>query len=132
MQPKLSGAGKFSKAGAEKRKLFAADSAGAFQHVLADVVPANVMNETETVFGIQMQSGRRQRIRGRQGNLHAIFVQTKHVGLVRAVEHVFYGGANKVGKLFEEGLHLLLGESAHDGRGGEVQLGIPRTVTEWH
>jgi len=44
---------------------------------------------------------------------HSILVEAEHVRLVGSVEHVFDGGADEVGKLFKEGLHLLLGKSAH-------------------
>ena len=44
---------------------------------------------------------------------HSILVEAKHVRLVGAVEHVFDGGADEVGKLFKESLHLLLSERAH-------------------
>ena len=54
VQPKFSTAREFSEAGAQQRKLFAADGARALQHVLADVIPVHRENNEET--GDKVQS----------------------------------------------------------------------------
>ncbi len=47
------------------------------------------------------------------GDSHSVLVEAKHVGFVRAIEHVFDGWSDEIGEFFEEGLHLLFSKRAH-------------------
>ena len=136
VQPKLSGAGKFSKAGAEKRKLLAADSAGAFQHVLADVVAASVMNETET----EPKPCLEFKCNQAEGNASAAGTASYTRSLCRRNT---WGWSERSSMSFMEGPIKLASfskkafiSSSVSARmmdaGGEVQHSMPSTLTEWH